>query len=89
MPTVEVCKKKIFQMGLKLGVSPKLIATRLLSEDDKKDMVDGLISNEELEVAVRCWMQSGMANVVEGDLRPYRPPPELPMQRYRGIGKSG
>ena len=86
--TKEQCQKKLFHLGIKLGVSPKLISTRLLSIDDKKDMLNGLVPDETLFVAVKCWMEAGMPNYAVGDTARYIPPPELPMQRYRGIGKD-
>lgn len=85
--TKEECQKKLFQLGIKLGVSPKLISTRLLSNDDKHDMLNGLVTDEALLCHVKCWMQAGMPNYAEGKTEPHRPPEELPMSRYRGIGK--
>jgi hypothetical protein len=71
-----------------LCVKAELISTRLLSKEDKQDMLSGLVSDETLFVAVKCWMEAGMPNYAIGDTEPYKPPPELPMQRYRGIGKD-
>jgi hypothetical protein len=87
MITQQQCQKRIFNVAIKLGVSPKLIATRLLSIDDKNDMVNGLIPDEVLEIAVRAWMDAGMPDYANGLTNPYKPAPELPMQRYRGMGK--
>lgn len=86
--TREQCQRKIFQISIKLGVSPKLISTRLLSKEDKEDMLSGLINDEPLETAVKCWMAAGMPEYSCGNTEQYRPKPELPMNRYRGIGKS-
>jgi hypothetical protein len=88
MLTKEQCQRKLFNIGIKLGVSPKLISTRLLSIDDKQDMLSGLVPDETLFVAVKCWMEAGMPNYAIGSDERYKPPPELPMQRYRGMGKS-
>jgi len=88
MPTKEQCQKKLFQLGIKLGVSPKLIATRLLSKEDKEEMVNGLIPDDSLETAVRVWMENRMPNYADGTAKPYKPAHEKPMQRYRGVGKS-
>jgi hypothetical protein len=85
--TIAQCQKKLFQVGLKLGVSPKLISTRLLSKEDKQDMLAGLIEDETLECHVQCWMEAGMPNYSEGDSTPYKPPEKLPMSTYRGYGK--
>jgi hypothetical protein len=86
--TKEQCQKKLFHLGVKLGVSPKLISTRLLSIDDKNDMLNGLLPDETLFVAVKCWMEAGMPNYAIGSYERYKPAPVLPMQRYRGIGKD-
>jgi hypothetical protein len=85
--TIAQCQKKLFQVALKLGVSPKLISTRLLSKEDKQDMLAGLIEDETLECHVQCWMEAGMTNYSEGDSTPYKPPEKLPMSTYRGYGK--
>lgn len=87
--TTEQCKRKLFQIGIKLGVSPTLISTRLLSKEDKEDMLNGLISDESLECHVKVWMQYGMCNYADGSGTPYKPSTELPMSRHRGYGKSG
>lgn len=66
MPTREECKKILSKLGFKLGVSPALIATRLLSEDDKQDMVNGDVPMEALECAVKVWMENGMPDYAHG-----------------------
>jgi hypothetical protein len=73
MLTREQCQKKIFQAGVKLGVSPKLISVRLLSKEDKADMLCGLITDEVLETAVRSWMAAGMPDYAQGKTEPYKP----------------
>jgi hypothetical protein len=87
--TTDQCKKKLFNLGIKFGVSPRLISTRLLSKEDKDDMLNGLVSDETLETAVQAWMSAGMPDYANGHTDPYKPPPENPMSRYRGNGKSG
>jgi hypothetical protein len=86
MLTKEQCQKNLFQLGIKLGVSPKLISTRLLSKEDKQDMLNGLIPDEALECHVKVWMDNGMPDYANGSDARYKPAPELPMQRYRGRG---
>jgi len=66
-----------------------LISTRLLSKEDKDDMLNGLVSDETLETAVQAWMSAGMPDYANGHTEPYKPPPENPMSMYRGNGKSG
>lgn len=59
-----------------------------MSPDDKQDMLEGLIPDEALECHIRCWMEAGMPDYANGDTRPYKPKEELPMNRYRGMGKD-
>jgi hypothetical protein len=86
--TTEQCQKKLFQLGVKLGVSPKLIASRLLSKDDKDDMLKGLLDDEMLEVAVKAWMDARMPDYANGHTSPYVPRSDKPLSTYRGTGKS-
>lgn len=86
MPTKEECQRQLFQIGIKIGVSPKLISTRLLSKQDKEDMLAGLIPPESLMAAVKIWVQNKMPDYANGHTEPYRREAELPMSRYRGIG---
>lgn len=72
MPTRDECKRILSKIGLKLGVSPTLIATRLLSEDDKQDMVNGDVPIESLELHVKLWMDAGMPDYAHGDDKPYK-----------------
>jgi uncharacterized protein YaeQ len=72
MPTREECKKIISNMGWLCGVSPKLIATRLLSEDDKQDMLNGDLPAEALECAVKVWIENGMPDYANGNTDPMK-----------------
>lgn len=81
MLTKEQCQKRIFNIAIKLGVSPKLISIRLLSKDDKQDMLNGLVPDETLETAVKCWMEAGMPDYANGNDERYKPSAELPMQK--------
>ena len=63
--TKQQCQKKLFNIAIKLGVAPTLIATRLLSKDDKEDMLNGLISDETLVTAVEVWLASGKPDYVK------------------------
>ena len=69
-------------------VKAELISTRLLSKDDKRDMLNGLVSDKTLITAVKCWIEAGMPNYTNGDTERLKPEIELPMRRYRGYGKS-
>ncbi len=68
MLTKEQCQKKIFNVAVKLGVSPKLISTRLLSEEDKNDMLNGLIDDSSLETAVKAWIIAGTPDYVNVEI---------------------
>lgn len=69
--TVRECKKMIFNVGIKLGVSPRLISERLLSDLDKIDMREGLITIEALEANTVAWMENGMPDYAHGKLETY------------------
>jgi hypothetical protein len=69
--SAEDCKRILSKLGFQIGVSPKLIAERLLSKEDKEDMMNGLLSIETLDVAIRAWINASMPNYALGDTRPY------------------
>lgn len=58
-------------MGIKLGVSPRLISERLLSDNDKDDMREGLITIEALEANTVAWIKNGMPDYAHGNLETY------------------
>ena len=66
MRTDSECKKIISQIAWEVGVSPALISTRLLSDDDKNDIRAGLIDRGSLRVAVEVWIKNGMPNYSKG-----------------------
>lgn len=70
--TMEECKKILFRLGIKFGVSPKLISERLLSDRDKNDMMEGSITIDSLEHHVEAWMASGMPDIAHGKTEPYQ-----------------
>lgn len=86
--TVEECKSALFNLGIKLGVSPRLISERLLSKDDKDDMLNGLISLDELSIHCQVWLDNKMPDYANGNTACYKPDFQLPMSRYRGNGKG-
>jgi hypothetical protein len=71
-----------------LCVKADLISTRLLSKEDKQDMLSGLVPDETLFIAVKCWMEARMPDYANGHTAPLKPQFKLPMNRYRGNGKS-
>lgn len=60
------CKDIIRRLGKRLKVDPKLIVTRLMSEEDKQDMRDGNLPVKSLECHIKLWMASGMCDVAHG-----------------------
>lgn len=49
-----------------LCVKVELISTRLLSKQDKQDMLDGLVPDEALYVATKAWLDAGMPDYANG-----------------------
>jgi hypothetical protein len=70
--SVEQCKDLLRLIGKKLCVKADLISTRLLSEDDKQDMLRGDLPIEALECAVKCWMDAGMPDYAHGKTDPMK-----------------
>lgn len=58
--TKQDCQKMIFNLGIKFGVSPKLIGTRMLDDQDKRDMLSRGLTIEALESAVGAGKANGM-----------------------------
>jgi hypothetical protein len=71
MRSVEECKRILSKIGFKLGVAPNLISMRLLSDEDKKDMLEGLLEIDELEASVEVWRHNGMPDYAQGSLETY------------------
>lgn len=88
MPNKEDCQNILKEIGLALRVNPKLISTRLLSKDDKDDMVQGLIPLDSLVTGVRVWIENGMPDYANGLYERYKPSNDKPMKRYRGLGRK-
>ncbi len=73
MPTANECKSIIFKLAILHGVSPVLIINKLLSKDDKNDMLAGLIDARCLETAVKLWKEAGMpdwVNFTSNEIQP-------------------
>ena len=68
--TDKACKAIIIGVAKKFNVEPKLITTRLMSEDDKNDMRDGNLSHESFECHVKVWIRAGMPDYVHGKTEP-------------------
>lgn len=72
MPNKEKCKAIIRRAALHHGVSPALISTRLLSAEDKADMLAGDLPMDALYCAVECWKRVGMPDYANGSIVPYK-----------------
>lgn len=66
--TEKECKKILFNIGIELGVSPRLIATRLLDDRDKADMMAGYLTIDALRTAVEVWRDNGMIDYAHGKI---------------------
>lgn len=64
--SVEQCKRMLFKAAVKHGISPRLISERLLSKEDKDDMLQGLVSFEMLDCFITMWKANGMYNCSDG-----------------------
>lgn len=69
--TKDECKKLLSKLGFKLGVSPSHIATRLLDDNDKRDILEGLVNIASLKKAVEVWRDRGMCDYAHGKTEPY------------------
>jgi len=83
--TVEECKKMLFKLAVKHGVPPKLISERLLSKEDKEDMLQGAITFETLDKFVEVWKEYGMCNYADGTGKPYE---HFNQYRVQRVGES-
>lgn len=70
--TREDCKFILTHAGIKLGVSPRLISTRLLSDEDKESMLSGELTIEALMCAIGAWMGAGMPDYAHGLTEPMK-----------------
>lgn len=72
--TKDECKKILSKLGFDLGVSPNLIATRLLSDHDKVDMQEGVIPIASLRANIEAWRDNGMCDYANGLREPMKGP---------------
>ncbi len=71
MLTIQQCKSMIFKSGVKYGISPRLISERMLTDDDKQDMLEGAVSQECLDLNVELWIKCEMPDYKNGSTKPY------------------
>ena len=69
--TKEECQRILSKLGFKIGISPRLVSLRLLSNQDKQEMLEGKFSEENLEQHIRLWIQNGMPDYAQGKTIPY------------------
>jgi len=62
----------IIKLAIRNKVQPKLISERLLSEEDKQDMLAGLILYETLDAHVKVWKEHGMCDYANGSYEKYK-----------------
>jgi len=77
------CKNIIRDLGRRLNVDPKLIVTRLLSEDDKNDMRNGDLPLNALKLHIEVWIKAGLPDYAHGLTEPMENPP-VPIKAQRG-----
>lgn len=68
---MQECKRMLVRLAMKHQVPPKLISERLLSEEDKADMLSGEIAAQTLDCHIATWVEFGMCNYAEGELSQY------------------
>jgi hypothetical protein len=59
-------------IGKMLCVKAELISTRLLSDEDKQDMLNGRLPLEALIAHVKIWISNGMPDYAHGKTEPYK-----------------
>ena len=60
---VNECKSLVFKAAIECGVSPRIIITELLTDDDKKDIENGELKLAGLILHVKTWLNSGKPNL--------------------------
>ena len=66
------CKDLLQTVGKMLCVKADLIRTRLLSEEDKHDMLNGDLPIDTLVCGVKTWMDAGMPDYAHGLSEPMK-----------------
>jgi len=68
----KICINQIKKIAEKYKINPRLITTRLMSEDDKADMRQGNLPKSILDLHVQVWIKKGMPNYREGSTIPMK-----------------
>ena len=66
----DACKRIIRRIALKHKIEPRLITTRLMSEDDKEDMRRGDLPMTALDLHVELWIKAGLPDYAHGKTEP-------------------
>jgi hypothetical protein len=64
------CKDLLSEIAKMLCVKEEMISNRLLSEEDKQDLLDGNIPIESLITHVKVWIANGMPDYAHGNTYP-------------------
>ena len=80
--SVEQCKDLLKIVGKMLCVRADLISTRLLSKEDKQDLMNGDIPIESLIAHVKVWRDNKMPDYANGKTEPYTEPKIKPRPKY-------
>lgn len=67
MKTKQECQLIIKRLSKSLNVDAKAVSLRLLSSDDKKDMLSGKLPESALKSFIEAWKKVGQPNVASGD----------------------
>ncbi len=62
MLSTQECKRILFNLGVELGVSPRLISERCLSAQDKCDMLNGDLTIDALRAVILASKAKGVFN---------------------------
>lgn len=62
--TKKICQTILFNLGIELGVSPRIILSNLMSDNDKDDLMEEKLSIVELRCHVGAWKASCMRDLV-------------------------
>lgn len=70
--SVEHCKDLLRMIAKMLCIKAELISTRLLSKEDKDDMLNGLIPVDALICHVKVWISNKMPDYANGKFELYK-----------------
>lgn len=71
-----LCKEIIRFLAKRHKIDPKLIVTKLMSEDDKNDLRDGNLSENVFSKHIEVWIKKGCPDYRNGEIK--REPKKAP-----------